>query len=241
MILSQKELEEMAAAVTMDFNRTFFGSAAERLNRFAFPTPIDQLASDYLGLNVTFAKLSADGSIYGLTAYADAEFSVETDGAHRILSLKRNQVVLDSSFMQPGNIRRLCYKRRFTLAHECAHQLLFQMESDERKISCYAKPGARGYHTLKTPEDWREWQANTLGAAILMPQNEVDRAMWYLNTVRPLISYDGMFYGEDRNKIKVFCSLFGVSKTTASIRLNQLGYLITKQHDEYMDPAEVWS
>lgn len=47
MILSQKNLEEMAAAVTKDFNRLFFGAEAEKQNRFALPTPIDQLASRY--------------------------------------------------------------------------------------------------------------------------------------------------------------------------------------------------
>ena len=30
---------------------------------------------------------------------------------------------------------------------------------------------------LKTREDWNEWQANVLGAAILMPQREIDLAL----------------------------------------------------------------
>ncbi len=30
---------------------------------------------------------------------------------------------------------------------------------------------------LKTREDWNEWQANVFGAAILLPQKEVDLAM----------------------------------------------------------------
>ena len=32
---------------------------------------------------------------------------------------------------------------------------------------------------LKTREDWNEWQANVLGAAILMPQREIDLAVAY--------------------------------------------------------------
>ena len=80
MILSHKEIEEIAAAVTEDFNEFFFGSQVEEVQA-PRATPIDQLAKDYLGLTVSFAKLSKDGSICGLTAYADTEYAVEEGGA----------------------------------------------------------------------------------------------------------------------------------------------------------------
>lgn len=86
-------------------------------------------------------------------------------------------MLLDSSFIAPGNVRKLCGKRRFTLAHECAHQILFQLETDEQKEACrklYAERRAYSLRDLKSNEDWNEWQANALGAAILMPQQEID-------------------------------------------------------------------
>ena len=43
MILSQRQLEEIAAATTKDFNRFFFGDEADKPDRSALPTPIDQL------------------------------------------------------------------------------------------------------------------------------------------------------------------------------------------------------
>ena len=67
-ILSQKQIEEIAAAVTEDFNKFFFSTEPEEV-RMARATPIDQFARDYLGLQVSFARLSSDGSICGLTAY----------------------------------------------------------------------------------------------------------------------------------------------------------------------------
>ena len=48
----------------------------------------------------------------------------------------RNQVLLDDRFIQPTQIKRLCGRRRFTLAHECAHQILFQLKNDENKVAC---------------------------------------------------------------------------------------------------------
>ena len=45
MILSHKEIEEIAAAVTEDFNEFFFGSQVEEVQA-PRATPIDQLAKD---------------------------------------------------------------------------------------------------------------------------------------------------------------------------------------------------
>ena len=219
----------------------FFGKEAEEVC-IARATPIDQLAKDYLGLNVSFARLSLDGSICGLTAYADTEYIVEEMGIRRSLPLKRNQVLLDDNFIKPGQVRQLCGKRRFTLAHECAHQILFQLESEEVKASCEKKYSARTAYTpreLKTREDWNEWQANVLGAAILLPQAEVDLAMRYLAD-EPLRNYEGRYSYHDHLTLCLFCRTFGVSKTTASIRLRQLGYMVDRPFSEYVDPLEVW-
>ena len=41
MILSQKNIEEIAVAVIRDFQKSFFGSEADDPARFALPTPID--------------------------------------------------------------------------------------------------------------------------------------------------------------------------------------------------------
>lgn len=130
MILSHMQIEEIAAAVTKDFNEFFFGKDADIGRTTARATPIDQFAKDYLGLSVSFANLSSDGSLCGLTAYADTEYTIEEEGVKRTIPLKANQVLLDMSFIQPGQVHALCGKRRFTLAHECAHQILFGMESD---------------------------------------------------------------------------------------------------------------
>ena len=243
MILSHKEIEEIAVAVTKDFNEFFFGPDTDGA-RLPRGTPIDQFDSEYLGLNVSFADLSADGSICGLTAYADTEYIIEKDGMQYSIPLRRNQVLMDASFIQPFQIRKLCGKRRFTLAHECAHQILFQMETEEVRKVCQRKYSARTAYSLrelKTHEDWNEWQANVLGAAILMPQREIDLAVAYYARGRRLVSYDGTFAYQDRVALDLICKQFGVSKTAAVIRLKQLGHLECCPYSEYSDPLEVWA
>ena len=244
MILSHIQIEEIAAAVTKDFNEFFFGGRAAFETHYAQATPIDQLAGDYLGLRVSFARLSDDGSICGLTAYTDTEYAATCQGVTRLIPLKANEVLLDSSFMEPGQVRARCGKRRFTLAHECAHQILFQMESDEARQArreTYSPRTAYSLRDLKTREDWNEWQANALGAAILMPQREIDRAMYHLARGRKLIDYEGWFGYMDLMILKQLCQTLGVSRSAAIIRLRQLGYMEERPYAEYIDPLEVWA
>ena len=244
MILSHIQIEEIAAAVTKDFNEFFFGGRAAFETHYAQATPIDQLAGDYLGLRVSFARLSDDGSICGLTAYTDTEYAATYQGVTRLIPLKANEVLLDSSFMEPGQVRARCGKRRFTLAHECAHQILFQMESDEARQArreTYSPRTAYSLRDLKTREDWNEWQANALGAAILMPQREIDRAMYHLARGRKLIDYEGWFGYMDLMVLKQLCQTLGVSRSAAVIRLRQLGYMEERPYAEYIDPLEVWA
>ena len=243
MILSHKEIEEIAAAVTKDFNEFFFGPDTDG-RRLPRGTPIDQFAREYLGLNVSFAYLSEDGSICGLTAYTDTEYIVEDRGFQRKIPLRRNEVLMDRNFIEPSQIRKLCGKRRFTLAHECAHQILFQMKTDKIREACRRKYSARTAYSLrelKTREDWNEWQANVLGAAILMPQREIDLAVAYYARGRKLVSYDGTYAYWDKVALDMICQQFGVSKTAAVIRLRQLGHLETRPCSEYNDPLEVWA
>ena len=243
MILSQREIEEIAAAVTKNFNEFFFGKEDDRV-RMVRATPIDQFARDYLGLDVSIARLSTDGSICGLTAYEDTNYVIEENGVSRTIPLKKNQVLLDESFVKPGQVRSLCGKRRFTLAHECAHQILYRLESDDVKVSCRKKYAARKAYSLrelKTTEDWNEWQANVLGAAILMPQKEIDLAMWRFSSGEPFISYEGKFSYRNRLSLEIICKQLAVSKSAATIRLKQLGYIIERPFSEFVDPLEVWA
>ena len=165
-------------------------------------------------------------------------------GIKRTIPLRQNQVLLDESFIRPCKVRELCGKRRFTLAHECAHQILYSMEDEESKAACRQKYAARTAYSLrdlKTREDWNEWQASVLGAAILMPQKEMDLAMWYFGGNKNLISYEGRFAYRDRLTLNLICGQLGVSKTAAVIRLRHLGYVEDRPYLEYSDPLEVWA
>ena len=123
MILSRLDLEAIAAAITKDFFQTYYGDEVENPNRFVLVTPMNALAKDYLRLRVSYAPLSPDGSIFGLTSYSDTSYTIRIDQQPYAIQLKRNQVILDMSFRNCEKNSGLFRRRRFTLAHECAHQI----------------------------------------------------------------------------------------------------------------------
>lgn len=241
MILSKSELETISVGVMRDFNK-FFYSMFDSAGICPAATPIDLFATEYLGLDVTYYHLSNDGNFCGLTAYADTEFQFEIDGKIQSISLKQNQVVLDMDFIAPGRIKALCSKRRFTLAHECAHQILFQMERDTAKIACYQKHSySENSHPreLKTWNDWNEWRANMLGAAILMPWKRVEEEFCRLHNKCPLKSYEGRFPEIDREVLNSLCRTFLVSQSAMVIRLEQMGYIKKLPKMKFHGPVEV--
>ena len=118
------------------------------------------------------------------------------------------------------------------------------MQSEEVKASCrkkYAAHTAYSLRDLKTKEDWNEWQANVLGAAILMPQDQIDLAMWYFAASNKLKNYGGYFNYKDHSVLKMICQAFGVSKSAAIIRLKELDYMEEHAYSDFCDPLEVWN
>lgn len=226
MILTREDLETIADNVIADFKKEIGIDTSFTL--------IEQLATDYLKLRVTFDRLSNDTGFCGVTAYKDTMFKTVVDGNVKIIKIMKNQIILDSDFLEVGKVRELCGKRRFTLAHEVAHQILFNLESEEEKQKYDKMYSSRKAHTireLKTFEDWNEWQANALGAALLMPRASVDAYMKEFKIAikrkMPIGLQDISLYSE--LIINSFCEYFHVSKSAGSIRLQQLGYLNDKK------------
>lgn len=226
MYLSYQDIEEIADAVMRDFNAFFFGNTDEA--KAPHPTPIDQFAREYLKLKVRVERLCSDESICGITAYSDTELETSINGYLVRMPVKQNEILLDVNFLQPGNVQRLCGKRRFTIAHECAHQLLFHMEPDDSKAACrkmYSDKRSYTARELKTKEDWNEWQANVLGAAIIMPRRDVSMLVEPLLHGRKMAVYFDRCTERDAAIIQYVSEFFHASATSAKIRLERLGYL----------------
>ncbi len=94
---------------------------------------------------------------------------------------------------------------------------------------------------MKTREDWNEWQANVLGAAILMPQKEIDLAVGTLPVAGKIVNYDGTYAYRDKVALDMICQQFGRFEDSRSHPVTAARPLETRPYSEYNDPLEVWA
>lgn len=221
MILSYEEIELLSQPIL----QAFWGTEEPPLG----PMEIYRFAK-FLHLNVYETKLSDDDSILGLTTYAPTQLELCRNGKRVILRIPGDTILLSDS------LRKHPKRLRFTLAHECAHQILHRYESLETQGELYAayRPG------LQTADDWNEWQANALGAALLMPAALIRRSMRAFRC-ETLISYGGVMTQQDHHTMRSIADSLQVSRRALEIRLRHLGYLQERPYEEYKDPLEVWN
>ncbi len=223
MILSREDLEDLAQTVLSDFQ-----GVPVKIG----PIDIDRLATEYLGLVVQYEGLSEDQSILGVTTYAPCEVWT-TRGA---IYVAPNTVLLDWSLRPLPSADSSRCLRRFTLAHECAHQILYRYESAsfQSQIGTVYSP-----RRFRVQEDWNEWQANALGAALLMPPNLLQQAWFLFCTGEKLHRYGGWLPPTERSQLENMSRCLEVSRSALLIRLEQLDFVVDEPWSAYCDPLDV--
>ena len=99
---------------------------------------------------------------------------------------------------------------------------------DRNKSACRRRYNDKKSYTakeLKSKEDWNEWQANVLGAAILMPRRDVSiLAESMLGDRKIIVAFDRCSE-YDASIIRNLSEFFHASPVAVKIRLQRLGYL----------------
>ena len=129
-------------------------------------------------------------------------------------------------------------RRRFTMAHEASHHILCKM---------YSVPSAGRFHTEYDSERSyskdelvqmfasAEWQADTMGASLLMPRYIIENAMAKFHNSQPIKMYgNSTITQKDKAIIRTMAVYVGVSYTALLIRLRELGMLEYHDISEYI-------
>jgi len=229
--LSQEDIEVIGESVLKD--------CARKCDKaISIPVDIEDFAGSYLGLGILYRKLSGSGSILGLTTYKGVNLALKLDEGDVLLSVPRDTILLDETLSE----RKAYKRRRFTIAHECAHQILARIEARETSGSLRESllPGMTySPRELRTSEDWNEWQANTLAAVLLMPRHEL------ITRINVLFDPILMTIIESKNInalgivwLKKMADKFGVSKEAMAIRMEKLGYKIKPEFERLIQTEQ---
>lgn len=216
--LSRSDIEHIAKRV----NEKYKSVAVPQKHLFYSVDPI-KLAG-VLGLHVDFQRLTRDGSILGLTTPEEALIPVLEIGGNPFLYHLDGRTVLVEQRL--NNLDRFRGRKNFTIAHEIAHQILYRLFPEAYGVQCrtlcdYRRSGKP--HRQIT--DWTEWQADTLAAAILLPEEVVRDAMILYGPGEHMKVLSKKY---SPNKYEAFCymaDVLEVSKTALSYRMEQLGLL----------------
>ena len=171
--LSREKLEEYATKVLKQY----------KPKCLSVPQAVDvhDFMENFMKLNIDYKNLSCDNSILGLTSFNNGIFYVWDDGRETQypIEVQKGTVILENSLLDSQHDGR----ERFTVMHECSHQLLhkkiYESVPDISKdglLACAKRDIDPGKKRLNTSKDWIEWQANTLAASILTPRDMVKEA-----------------------------------------------------------------
>jgi len=231
--LSRKNIEGIGEAVLLDYAMKYPGD-------LRYPLHIRWFALMGLGLGVKHRKLSDSGNICGLTVYAGTEVTLPVRVGDNIICETKDTIYVDESLLCSECSSYL----RFTIAHECAHQILRQMVERKtgRSFRSAFEPGKRYTCVeIKTAEYWWEWQANTLAAILLMPKYKL--APHLIGTggrSHIFTAFGSRFNDVDYKRIKGLADMFGVSFSAMKIRLETLEYIVDRPESEYVaNPLDV--
>lgn len=216
MYLSRQDLEQIAQSVVEQYKQHCVPQWHLCYN--VDPTELANLS----GYKVEYSYLTRDGSILGQTATVPLWTTIMDPALEEAYYYLDGQTILiDKRLLcNPAAVGR----RNFTIAHELAHLLLNQqypsMYDPQYRHCCFNRKNMK-----KEVSNWYEWQADTLAAALLLPPDAIEEAMFIFGLGNNMKVLSRKY---SQRRYERFCEMaqfLGVSKTTLAYRMEHLGLL----------------
>lgn len=231
-ILSKQDIENIATLILKEYY-------PENLSA---PIPLNttELLEEHLGLSVKRKYIgSLESGILGLIVMSDDVEIPSYDNMYRPTILQETYGTVLISQHLTGKDKSA--RRRYTEAHEGAHFILHRNYYNKRTQSIFnRRDKSLSYIACRKMEiykqtanndiDWMEWQADTLAAALLMPQKAFTlfaKAVFYKYGI--FNGYILVDHSTDKvsayNIIKEIAEKFHVSHRATQIRMLHLGLI----------------
>ena len=188
---------------------------------------VDDFAEFYCDAAIDFAYLSQDCKTLGCACFNDGVLMVwDNDRIKEIpLEVRKGYIFVDKALIDSEIEGRV----RFTIIHECSHLILHPRFYYKKPGSVIPQIDCAVYQIEtwpkrlpRTDEEVREWQANRLGAALIMPARTVKMLMAEKLKIDEVsltaVNVSDIF-------IQGMADVFQVSKTAMRNRLRDLDLL----------------
>lgn len=232
-ILKKSDFDDIATMVLNEYMPNVLQSSQA--------VDIEYLAQDCLFMTIRNKHITYNGVILGMTAFGD----VSVNCLNNMLEPSREELsegsmLLDNSLLGRDQFAR----RRFTLSHESSHWILHRSyHSPDNKqfqfrrqnfVACRSSNIECAKYNCRTDDDWEEWQADKLAAALLMPYTPFKIYSEYvLCSLREMFLIEGNYTWNYREAINKISAKFKVSKMATKIRLKEIGLLRYPQQSGY--------
>ena len=165
--MSRAELEEISEGLITAYANKFS-------NRVIQSIDIEHFITEFLMLRIEYASFAEDdaGRI-GFLADGATPLLVHQDGKIIPFVFPKDTIVLDKFLLAEKEQGR----RRFTMAHEASHHILskmYAMPSEGRFHAEYDSERSYSKEELAQMFASVEWQADTMGASLLMPRRIIE-------------------------------------------------------------------
>ena len=218
---SRQDLENWADAILQD-------ALKEKYESFA-PIDLMKLAAEYLGITIRYEVLSDNLDVYGISVFQRTTLSLQRNGTTEYIEVDADTILLEQALQQ----KHLFGVRRFTKAHEIAHQILMRWE---QRALVTGTPEVAYLHRARGEHDWREWQADTLGSCLLMPRRLIDECLFRFGVTGKISVYERHYLApKDRMMVSNIAEFLGVSKAALLNRLVALGHAERKTASEWFE------
>ena len=145
--------------------------------------------------------------------------------------------------LQSHTARTMLANSEFLIMHEGSHQIFKMLFPNDYGVT----QKSAGVHYYKANSernkpisDWEEWQANTLGAAILLPKNLIKQGMYLFNLGEKIECLNKIYYPSVYKRFDALADFLGCSKKALAIRMKQLGLLKKEYLDNPFDLVTVY-
>jgi Zn-dependent peptidase ImmA (M78 family) len=226
-ILSKEDMESIAAM--------FLGKYLPDALQSPQAIDIDYILTECLALDVKYRTITLNGSILGISTFDDVDIDIYDSMMNPVSEhFKDGTVIIDSKL----NTQDQIYRGRFTKGHEGMHRVLHRTYHDPmrqqyrfRKVSPYiaCRTNENEYQMdgYRSEDDWEEWQADSLTAAILMPYDAfkcaVCRIFHMYDMPRNYVFEDNR--SVKRSIVNELSKLFEVSHRAIELRMKQLSFI----------------